>query len=102
MSEEITGVLQASRKTPAPQIRGPVGAPRGVAKTAAHRAAIGEALRRRNAGLEPWQKRRSFRRFLDDDEAEDYRALRSRHGYSVAEALAAIGRADLIPLTERP
>ena len=72
------------------------GAPRGVAKTPEHRAKIAAAIRRRNASLEPWQKRRGFRRLLSDEEAEDYRHLRWRHHYTEAEALVPVGREDLV------
>lgn len=72
------------------------GAPRGVAKTPEHRAKIAAAIRRRNASLEPWQKRRGFRRFMSDEEAEDYRHLRWRHHYTESEALVAVGREDLV------
>ena len=72
------------------------GAPRGKPKTPEHRAKIAAAIRQRNASLEPWQRRRGFRRLLSDEEAEDYRHLRWRHHYTESEALVAVGREDLV------
>lgn len=72
------------------------GAPRGVPKSAEHKARIAEGVRRWNAGAESWQKRRGWRKYLSDEEAADLTLLRSRLGYSLAEALAAIKRGDLI------
>lgn len=83
-----------------------VGAPRGVPKSAEHKARIAAGVRRWNASLEPWQRRRGFRKFLSDEEAADLRLLRAAGGYTEAEALAAIGRPDLIgpdpSLVQRP
>lgn len=84
---------QAASERPA---RNRGGAPKGVAKSSAHRAAIGAAVRRWSETAEPWQRRRGWRRYLSDDEAAEYREMRSRHGLGVAEALEAIGRGDLL------
>lgn len=72
-----------------------VGAPRGVSKSPEHRARIAESLRRWHAEREPWQRRRGWRKYLSDEEAADLTLLRSQLGYSLAEALAAVGREDL-------
>lgn len=84
---------QAASERPA---RNRGGAPKGVPKSPEHRAAIGAAVRQWSEAAEPWQRRRGWRRFLSDEEAVGYRELRTRHGLSIAEALEAIGRAELM------
>lgn len=83
----------AAAKRPA---RNRGGAPKGVPKSPAHRAAIGAAVRQWSESAQPWQKRRGWRRFMSDEEAAQYREMRTRHGLTMAQALQAIGRADLI------
>lgn len=90
-----SGADRAASERPA---RNRGGAPKGVPKSAAHRAAIGAAIRRWSAASEPWQRRRGWRRFLSDEESALYRELRTRHGLTTVEALEAIGRADLAEL----
>lgn len=79
------------------------GAKPGVPKSEAHKARLSASMRRYWDSIpEDWQRRRGVRRFMDDDEAADFCFLRRKYCYSKAEALAAIGRADLLDLLKRP
>lgn len=84
-------------RTHAPETRAKMRAAKvGVAKSPEHRARIAESLRRHWAGKpEAWQRRRGWRKYLSDEEAADLTLLRSQLGYSLAEALVAVGREDL-------
>lgn len=74
------------------------GAPRGVPKSAQHKAKIAAGVRRWYEATQAWERRRGWRRFLSDEEATDYRNVRNCCRYTEAEALRAIGREDLLDL----
>ena len=87
-------------RTHAPETRAKMRAAKvGVAKSPECKARIAESLRRWHAEREPWQRRRGWRKYLSDEEAADLTLLRSQLGYSLAEALVAVGRGDLVEVT---
>lgn len=97
MSGVASRAVPNQRKGPSEDARAKMSAAkRGIPKTTEHKRKIAESVRRWYEAAEDWQKRRGFRQFLSDDEAEDYRFLRTQHHYDVADALRAIGRGDLV------